>query len=641
MNTIKTKPFGNFLYLLMIGILLFLVATPTWAAAPNVASTQSLVDAFQSKVSTWGANLRDNVVLPLFWTLAFISWAWHGIKMVLKGVDLPDFMTEMVTMTLTFGFWFWFIQNAFGFTTAIIDSMVKAAGIANGVALDLSPAKIMSDGLLVALDIISNAGWFEKIGYALAALIILFIFCYIAVCVLLALIEMYVVAGAGIIVLGFAGSPWTSDLAKKYLIFVFATGMKMFFTFLVVGLGISFIMEATHGNWSENSNIFSLIGISFGLAYLAGKVPELANQIVSGAAVGGSPSMGGVAKAAAGAALAAIGGAAALHQAGKAGLAAMSGGGNGGGDGGNPILDAASKAGGNTTAGMTTPNTNTAEKTATASNLGGGGKSTNLNSSSSSASKGSATGTSKNSPTSKNNSSNGNNGGNKGGNGSTDTSSSNGSSADSSSNNQSSSGGIVPATDDTTSSNAGTSQSANNSLSTSESNATVAAASNNLSANNNQPNIAVTNNSAMSSDTGSSASTSSAGATVSAAGSDLSTNNTQPVIATASNALSNSSDVIDTGQGSSKTSAKANRMQKAIAYSKGLKGTVHSKASNALQHPSSQKALKFGAGFTSSLAKGIKDSAVEKLTNPHAKGAKFHVAKKMVENRIAKEIEES
>lgn len=278
------------------GLLILLLAIPIvcLATTPEPGVIQSLSDKFMNEVSLWGMVLTNRVVKPMFFTLSLISLFWLGARLALQGADFPEIAKELVSFILLMGFWLFIIEDAFEYAKAILESFTQAAGLATAKTVAMDPVDIMNTGIHTGAKIIEGAGFFEKIGYALAALIVVIIYFYIAALVFLALIEAYIVAGAGIVVLGFAGSPWTSDIAKKYLLFVLSVGLKMFFTFLIVGVGLQFIDGFQNADYGDNLNILALIGIVFLLAYLTGKLPQMAQSILSGASFTGTNDVRGI-----------------------------------------------------------------------------------------------------------------------------------------------------------------------------------------------------------------------------------------------------------------------------------------------------------------------------------------------------------
>ena len=73
----------------------------------------------------------------------------------------------------------------------------------------------------------------------LAALGVVFGFGIIAAQLLLTNVESYIVVGGGVLLLGFAGSRWTTDIASRYLSYAVAIGIKLFSLYLIIGIGNS------------------------------------------------------------------------------------------------------------------------------------------------------------------------------------------------------------------------------------------------------------------------------------------------------------------------------------------------------------------------------------------------------------------
>ena len=307
----------------IIFIIMLLFSLSAFADSPTSA-IETIQQSFLGETGQWNSNLVG-VVKRLFIILSVISGTWLLIGMALRGADLPDIMKELVTFIMITGLWFFIIDHAYEIIKLVIDSFTQASSIATGRNFDLSPTSIMDAGLELAEKIIDDSGFFDVVIYGLMGLIVTFIYFYLAVLVLFALIESHIVAGAGIIVLGFSGSPWTSDIAKKYLIFALSVGLKMFFTFLIAGLGIKLVEDIVKNTGlGDVRTIFAIIGVLFMIAYLAQKIPTLAQSVFNGASSGNAPDMRGmaasVAKAGAAAALAVAGAGAtvaAAHHAAK------------------------------------------------------------------------------------------------------------------------------------------------------------------------------------------------------------------------------------------------------------------------------------------------------------------------------------
>jgi type IV secretion system protein TrbL len=52
------------------------------------------------------------------------------------------------------------------------------------------------------------------------------------------LVEMYIMIGAGAVMLGFTGSRWTMSFGEKYIGYCLSIGVKLFVTYVILGLGL-------------------------------------------------------------------------------------------------------------------------------------------------------------------------------------------------------------------------------------------------------------------------------------------------------------------------------------------------------------------------------------------------------------------
>src|SRR5437870_13590663 len=59
-----------------------------------------------------------------------------------------------------------------------------------------------------------------------------------AALVFVVLVESFIVIGAGVLFLGFAGSQWTRFFTERYLSYVASVGVKLFVLYLIMGVGM-------------------------------------------------------------------------------------------------------------------------------------------------------------------------------------------------------------------------------------------------------------------------------------------------------------------------------------------------------------------------------------------------------------------
>jgi hypothetical protein len=123
----------------------------------------------------------------------------------------------------------------------------------------------------------------------LVAIIVLMAYGAIAGQLLITLIESYICIGAGVIMLGFVGSKWTSDMSTSYIKYAVGTGLKLMITYIVIGAGIGLFAEMNLMASSGTGNPFELMraglvimteAVIFGI--LSWQIPGIAAAITSG-----------------------------------------------------------------------------------------------------------------------------------------------------------------------------------------------------------------------------------------------------------------------------------------------------------------------------------------------------------------------
>src|SRR5262249_3150948 len=82
-------------------------------------------------------------------------------------------------------------------------------------------------------------GFFASLIAGITAIVVVIAFAVIAAQLLVALVESFIVIGAGILLLGFSGSRWTKFFTERYLSYVASVGVKLFVLYLIMGVGVS------------------------------------------------------------------------------------------------------------------------------------------------------------------------------------------------------------------------------------------------------------------------------------------------------------------------------------------------------------------------------------------------------------------
>lgn len=314
--------------LLRLAVLLsvLLVSQTASAQIDQSGVLDEVADRFLSESSTWSATITTYATW-LFWTLATISMVWTFGMLALRKADIGDFFAELVRFTIFTGFFWWLLTNGPNFAMDIVNSLRDIGAAAGGVTRTLTP----STPLDIAFDIIVKAGEsysilhpIDNLAIFLITLAILACMAVVAANVLMALVTAWVVAYAGIFVLGFGGSRWTSDIAINYFRAVAGIALKLMTMTLLIGVAVS-IMDGFHADLQEGAPMRELLVIfvvALVLVILIHSIPNVIAGLIPGggqaASSGSSFSAGAIAGAAVGAGAAVASGGAALAAGGAA-----------------------------------------------------------------------------------------------------------------------------------------------------------------------------------------------------------------------------------------------------------------------------------------------------------------------------------
>ncbi len=308
------------IYLLLITLAFSHTAQAAGLDSGNMLN--KILDSFSTVAVTWRSEMTSKASW-LFWGLALISMTWTYGLMVLRNADIQAFFAETIRFFGTLGFFWWLLVNGPAISLAIIDTMRTVSANASGLGSGLSPSSIIDIGFNILTKVGESSSVMYPVVTALmlaAAIVVLVILALIAVNMLLLLVSAWLLAYAGIFLLGFGGSRWTSDIAINFYKTVLGVGIQLFTLTFLIGVGKSFLdqyYEAFEVGTPDLNSLCVLLVASVILLTLVNKLPPMLAGIVgSGGQASGIGSFG------AGAALgAATMAASAVASAGSAALA--------------------------------------------------------------------------------------------------------------------------------------------------------------------------------------------------------------------------------------------------------------------------------------------------------------------------------
>lgn len=249
-----------------------------------------LVNAFQAATAGWFGALFP-IARNLFFTLAAIEIVWAASWWVVERDDPTQILVQFLKRIIAIGFFLAVLTFADVWVPAIIDGFATAGRTAGGLP-ELNPSTVIDQGIAVASTLIASisvAGWFTSPGgnlvAAIASLLTFLAFVIIAGQLALSLIEMYIVIGGGVLLLGFAGSRWTMPFAERYLSYAVAIGIKLFVLYLIIGVG-----TALAASWAPTlanagtspSDLFAILGASLVYMIVAWQIPSFASSLIAG-----------------------------------------------------------------------------------------------------------------------------------------------------------------------------------------------------------------------------------------------------------------------------------------------------------------------------------------------------------------------
>lgn len=322
----------------ILAVAVLALASPAFASD---AILDNITEQYKTASSQWSSSLFG-MAKSLFLKLSMIELIWFGIWWIVERDDPRQFFASFLRKIMGLTFFWSILLNFDSWIPAVINGFVKAGETAASTGA-LTPSTVMDRGLEAAtallqvaneiglLDGVSGLGKYLLAG--LCALGIVLSFAVIAGQMLVTLIESYIVVNGGVLFLGFAGSRWTTTFAEKFLSYAMGVGVKLFVTYLVVGVG-----QTVSQGWADRftstmevSDYLEVLGGAVTYMFIAWQVPALASSMMSGSvsmtlgsAMATTGTMGaGVLGAAGLGAAAATGGVASVAGAMKAGSAAV------------------------------------------------------------------------------------------------------------------------------------------------------------------------------------------------------------------------------------------------------------------------------------------------------------------------------
>jgi type IV secretion system protein TrbL len=237
-------------HVILIAILLLIATSLAHAQGPNsVNGPSSILDEYKGLQNAWITKLLG-AAQRLFFLLAGIEVAWSFTLLAIEKADFQALTATIVRKIMWIGIFYAILlygvtPGGGGWIPAIIDSFHILGQNASAVG-PLGPSAIVGFGVNMCVDLLyslKGADFLTSFASSLAlvfcAVIIFIAYLAIAIQFVVAMVESYLVIGAGVIFLGFGGSRWTAAYVERYIAYAVSVGMKILVLYLLVGAGMT------------------------------------------------------------------------------------------------------------------------------------------------------------------------------------------------------------------------------------------------------------------------------------------------------------------------------------------------------------------------------------------------------------------
>jgi len=250
-----------------------------------------IVRDYEAISTAWFSALSP-IAHRIFWVLVAIQLTWTAMWWVLDREDGLGALASLLRQVVAIGFFYALLVNGGTWIPAVTQSFSQAGAAAAGIT-NLSPTGVFDQGLALANKILNATaarGLLDKflasVLAGITALVVVIAFAIIAAQLLVVLVESFIVIGAGVLFLGFAGSQWTRFFTERYLSYVASVGVKLFVLYLIMGVGMGIAarwMSVLERGGFSPIPFFYVMGGSLVFVFLTWHIPSVAGSLTAGA----------------------------------------------------------------------------------------------------------------------------------------------------------------------------------------------------------------------------------------------------------------------------------------------------------------------------------------------------------------------
>lgn len=287
--SIKQKLFA---ICIVSSVLVICLCDVSFATEADIVS--KIVAKFKQKTDSWEVTFRK-AAQQLFMLCLTLEVCWIGIQIALNRNDVAEAIKQFVMSLLAASFFLAVINNYKEWSWNIINGLLAVSQ--SVVPSEQSSEKTFQVGLSIIEKIITvtaNIDWTEigtLLAFWISAIVILVCFALITAQVVMVKCEAMVAMMAALILLGLGGTSFMRDYAKNTLRYVLSVAFKLFVMYLVLGVGMSFILEFQAEDNAQISDILVILGASIVVLALVKSLPDVVAGIINGSHVGGGTTL--------------------------------------------------------------------------------------------------------------------------------------------------------------------------------------------------------------------------------------------------------------------------------------------------------------------------------------------------------------
>src|SRR6267143_1972447 len=237
-------------HVILIAVVLLIATALAHAQGPSsVNGPSSILDEYKGLQNGWITKLLG-AAQRLFFLLAGIEVAWSFTLLAIEKADFQALTATIVRKIMWIGIFYAILlygvtPGGGGWIPAIIDSF-RILGQNASSGGPLGPSAIVGFGVNMCVDLLYSlkgadflTSFASSMALVFCAVIIFIAYLAIAIQFVVAMVESYIVIGAGVIFLGFGGSRWTAAYVERYIAYAVSVGMKILVLYLLVGAGMT------------------------------------------------------------------------------------------------------------------------------------------------------------------------------------------------------------------------------------------------------------------------------------------------------------------------------------------------------------------------------------------------------------------